>query len=290
LVLGLLLLPETLRPGVAHGRRKWFDRGGLRAALQVPAVGTLILIFFLSTFAFANFEPTLALLTQEPALGLTDQNNFLIFAYVGLVLALVQGLFYRRLALHVREISFMWMGSVLMGLGLAGVGTVAVLADQARGGTPAAQSPADSTSSKNLPPGPVEAGQSVAGNTQAAGNGTSVRGQAESGASTALLVGLLMVLAVAVTGFAFMVPSVQALISRLSDPAKQGEVLGINQSANAMARILGPFLGVLLYYLGHVLPYVFGVALLAVVLIMTLRLGRKEAVAAPAAREATHAA
>jgi len=38
--------------------------------------------------------------------------------------------------------------------------------------------------------------------------------------------GFLISLAVSVFGFAFMTPSVQALISRRSDPARQGEVLG----------------------------------------------------------------
>ena len=50
-----------------------------------------------------------------------------------------------------------------------------------------------------------------------------------------------------VTGFAFLTPSATALISRRSDPEKQGEILGVNQSASAMARILGPVLGVTLY-------------------------------------------
>src|SRR5439155_23394977 len=35
-VLGYVLLPETVRPGVAHGRRTLFDFQGLRRALQVP--------------------------------------------------------------------------------------------------------------------------------------------------------------------------------------------------------------------------------------------------------------
>jgi MFS family permease len=225
-VLGVMLLPETLRPGVPHGRRKWFDLEGLRAALRVRGIGRLILIFFLSTCAFASFEPTLALLTSAKGLGLNHRNNFLVFAYVGLVLALCQGVLYRRLALRVRELTFMWMGTVLMAVGLAGVGVIAWSA---------------ATASEYSP---------------------------------ALLVGLLIVLAVAVIGFGFMVPSVQALISRLSDPAKQGEILGVNQSTNAISRILGPAIGVQLFLVtpSHALPYVFGTALLLIALLLTLRL------------------
>ena len=84
----------------------------------------------------------------------------------------------------------------------------------------------------------------------------------------------LPVLTVAVTGFALLTPSVQSLISRRSDPAKQGEVLGVNQSASALARILGPMLGPSLFYLRpkYVLPYLGGTALLVIVYWLTLRI------------------
>jgi MFS family permease len=223
--IGAAILPETLRPELARAGRRWLDWRGFQAAWRAPRVGTLIFIFFLATFAFAMFEPTLALLTREGQLGLNDRNNFLVFAYVGLVLSFSQGLLYRRLALWVRELSFMTAGAGLMALGLAGLGWVALAAGQ---------------------PGAV-------------------------GPATVLTM-LLVFLAVAVTGFSFLTPSVQALISRLSDPAKQGEVLGVNQSASAMARIVGPAVGVPLFYLSpsHLLPYGLGAGLLLIVLLLTV--------------------
>lgn len=241
-VLGYRLLPETMRPGVAYGRRKLIDFDGLRNALQVPGVGTLILTFFLSTVAFACFETTLAFLTQLKAIGMSERDNFLIFAYVGFVLALVQGGLYRRLALRVPELTFMWMGALLMMIGMGGL---AVIASHA------------STADR----------------------------------STGVLIALLAILAVAITGFAFMVPSVQALISRLSDPAKQGEILGVNQSANAVSRIIGPAAGMLLFYLtpNHVLPYVFGAVLLLISLILTVRLRANPAIRATMQKEKVHA-
>jgi hypothetical protein len=64
------------------------------------------------------------------------------------------------------------------------------------------------------------------------------------------------------------------LISRRSDPAKQGEILGVNQSASAMARILGPMIGLFLFGLmpSHILPYAGGAALLCLVFLLTLRI------------------
>ena len=64
----------------------------------------------------------------------------------------------------------------------------------------------------------------------------------------------------------------QALISRRSDPRTQGEILGVNQSASALARILGPMLGVSLFFAtpSHVLPYLAGAVLLVVVFLLAL--------------------
>jgi hypothetical protein len=227
-VLGLRLLPETCRPGAASSHRSWLDWRGLRNALRTPTVGALVVTFFLATFAFANLEATLSLLTRD-ALGFSDDENFLAFAYIGFMLLVAQGGVYQRLARRgVQEITFMVAGIALMALGLANLAYVAA----------------------------------------AAGSGVAVAW----GLKACLYVGL----AVAVFGFAFLTPSAQSLISRRSDPARQGEILGVNQSAAAMARILGPLLGLSLYRVppAHVLPYVVGTILLAIVLGLTLRIRR----------------
>lgn len=40
-----------------------------------------------------------------------------------------------------------------------------------------------------------------------------------------------------------MTPALNALISRRSDPAKQGAILGVAQSVSSLARIAGPVVG-----------------------------------------------
>jgi MFS family permease len=84
--------------------------------------------------------------------------------------------------------------------------------------------------------------------------------------------GALLVMTVAVIGFACLTPSVQALISRRTDAATQGEILGVNQSASALARILGPMVGVSLFFAtpSHILPYLAGAGLLVVVFVLAL--------------------
>ncbi len=101
-------------------------------------------------------------------------------------------------------------------------------------------------------------------------------GYEQAGNFAALLSGMMVSMTLAVVGFAFLTPSAQALVSRRSDPAKQGEILGVNQSAASLARILGPIFGLSLYKLtpSHLLPYIFGAALLFVMLPLLPRIRR----------------
>jgi MFS family permease len=237
LLMALRMLPETLHTGGPSARRRWFDPQSLRTALQSPSVSLLILTFFLATLAFGFLESTLSLVNKFLLLGhdvtreltreaarTTDRYNFLVFAYVGFVLMLIQGLIYRRLVPRVGEVPFMRLGAALMALGMAGaVGVLLIRTELDR---------------------------------------------------TTLLGVALADMTLAVAGFAFLTPSVQSLISRRSDPAKQGEILGVNQSASAMARILGPMVGLSLFGLmpSHILPYAGGAALLGLVFLLTLRI------------------
>jgi len=66
---------------------------------------------------------------------------------------------------------------------------------------------------------------------------------------------LMVALFVEVTGFAFVTPSVQSLISRRSDPARQGGILGVAQSAGSLARIIGPLAGNTLFEISSTLPF-----------------------------------
>ena len=93
---------------------------------------------FLATFAFGSLESTLALvnrllltgedltraqraalLTRE-AVKSTERANFAVFAFVGFVLIIMQGLVYRRLVQKVGEVRFLRMGIVFMAAGLLG--------------------------------------------------------------------------------------------------------------------------------------------------------------------------
>lgn len=240
LALAVVLLPETLRPENAAHHRRWLDWRGMRLVLQDRSVGGLILIFFLATVAFGSLESTLALvnkvlITNQPIdrieivtreeMRLTGQNNFLVFAYVGLVLLLMQGFVYRRLVQRIGEVRFLKAGAVFMTLGL--VGAIGILG-----------------------------------------------WRNEIGHRGITLAAALVILTLAVVGFACLTPSLQSLISRRSSPSIQGEVLGVNQSASALARIIGPMVALTLFTLtpSHVLPFVLGAGLLLVVCLLSTRI------------------
>lgn len=219
LVLGFRLLPETRVFGAeSTARRSLLDLSALRLTLGNPAIGPIILTFFMASLGFGAFEVTLAIFLKD-TFGFTERYSFLIFAYIGFVLMLTQGFLYRRLASRLSEVTFMAIGIVFMaiGVGLQGYISYSVFGGQ------------DADAFKPY---------------------------------------LYAALTSAVIGFAFLTPSAQALISRRAPGDRQGEILGVNQSASAMARILGPLFGLILYEstTDHILPYIAGAFLLVCML------------------------
>ncbi len=89
-------------------------------------------------------------------------------------------------------------------------------------------------------------------------------------------VGLLFVaLALVVSGFAFMQPTLNSLLSRRTDPTRQGSILGVGQSVNALARIFGSLIGIPLLLHDRALPFYLGAALMAVTLVLVAVASRR---------------
>lgn len=82
---------------------------------------------------------------------------------------------------------------------------------------------------------------------------------------------LLVLLGLVSVGYGLASPSVASLISRRTGEHRQGEVLGVNQSALSLARIFGPIAGASIYgMMGPAAPYVGG----AIVAVGALALAR----------------
>jgi len=227
-VIAFSVFKET-RTAENKAGKEFFSVARTMEVLSMPTVGTLVLIYFLAIFAFANFEATLALLTQA-AFGMTDEDNFLVFATVGAVLMFAGGA-YRPMVKKRPETALLKFGVVTMMIGLNGIGLVAHLAS-----TP------------------------------------------DSGAGGVLKPLFYLAMAVSVIGFAFVNPSVSALVSKRSDPTRQGEVQGVNQAFASLGRILGPFLGSVLFQAeaSRTLPYFAAVLTLLVVVALLPRVKAKK--------------
>ncbi|MBL8814776.1 MAG: MFS transporter [Planctomyces sp.] len=117
--LALVRLKET-RPqegpiASAHGKRSLLN---LTSVLRGSSSGPLLMILvsvFVTTFGFAQFESTLSLLTRE--FGYGSRSNFLLFAYVGFVLSLGQGMLVRRFLPRIGEYRMALAGVVMMAAG-----------------------------------------------------------------------------------------------------------------------------------------------------------------------------
>lgn len=146
LLLAFVKLPESLRPesGV-RARRTLFDAAALRAALSIPSLGLLLFTSAIAVFSFANFESTLSVQIDRLAMQATaDEAPLLsrlasqikdsgyereedialivicaVFAYLGIILTLAQGVLVRRLADKISEGTMATVGAISAVAGFA---------------------------------------------------------------------------------------------------------------------------------------------------------------------------
>ncbi len=113
----LLLLPETLAPerrGLAPSRSRF---GTVAEALRRPVLSRLILVFFLVVLAFAGMESTFALWAMRQFGWGPGQVGY-VFAYVGVLSAVLQGGLIGRLTQRFGEERLLLFGLALIGAGL----------------------------------------------------------------------------------------------------------------------------------------------------------------------------
>jgi len=203
------LLPETLKP-----EHRAVERVGridaLRAALARPHLPLLLLIGFLIVAAFSAYESTFALFAERTH-GFNASSIGYVFAFVGVILVVVQG------ALVGRAVK--WLGEhhiVPASLALVAVGLLMI-------------------------PG------------------------------TTSVAALLVASGVMAVGMGFNNPSLMSLISRYSSAEDQGGVLGLTQSLNSLARIIGPLWGGFAFdHLGIGTPYVSSAAVMGLASLLAL--------------------
>jgi len=113
----LLLLPESL-PAAGRDRTAARSRlGAVMGVLRRPILSRLILVFFLVILAFAGMESTFALWAIEQ-FGWGPRQVGYVFAYVGVLSAVLQGGLIGHLAGRFGEERLLLGGLTLIGLGL----------------------------------------------------------------------------------------------------------------------------------------------------------------------------
>ena len=118
LILTFFLLPEPEKRSHAGAERFSLDPGFYFRTLSNPKLTVSLLIFFLSTFAFANMEATIVLLTRQE-FNFSPLQNSIMFTYIGVLIVFVQGGMIHRLAKKFGEKHLIAYGTVLVFLGLA---------------------------------------------------------------------------------------------------------------------------------------------------------------------------
>jgi len=114
------LLPESRNPSEGtHRTERGLNWQRLRTGLQHPELGVFLILFFISTFAFANLEATFALMTARK-FGFDARANGYLFAYIGVLITVVQGGLTGRLAKRFGERRLISAGlfCMIFGLGL----------------------------------------------------------------------------------------------------------------------------------------------------------------------------
>ena len=204
----VLLLPESRRGSpttVSLGRLDLFRR-----ARRHPGLVRLLLVFFMVSAAFSGFEATFALFTER-RFGFTAETIGYVFAFIGVILATVNGLLVGRVVprLGERRTVPLALGAIALGLLL-------------------------------IPMAPT-------------------------------VLALFAVCGTIALGMGFNNPALTSMVSRLSDPAEQGGMLGLAQSLAALGRIAGPAWGGYLFEnLGMTIPYMSAGSIMVLALLLAV--------------------
>ncbi|AKU91055.1 MFS transporter [Vulgatibacter incomptus] len=125
LVLAFFILPESLKPEAREAAklRRGSRLQAFRESLSHPFLPLLFLLFFLTTVGFAQLETTFALFTAK-RFGYDVTQNGYLFAFIGVVLALVQGGIVHPLRRWAGEAAMLLVGTVGLMIGLLVIGQV----------------------------------------------------------------------------------------------------------------------------------------------------------------------
>lgn len=211
-----LILPETIEAGkTSQVAQRRLNLSGLKKAMNAPNLSLLLTIIFLVTIAFSAMESTFALWGNK-TLGITEKMNSYLFAYIGVLIAIVQGGLIGKLAQKFGETKLVITGIISMAAGLF-----------------------------LIPLSPT--------------------------------IGILMLVLIPLAlGNGLNTPSINSLISQVSNASDYGGTLGVSRSVTSLGRIVGPLIGGFVFdEFGVQYPFIIGAIIMLVAFTMSWRLLRR---------------
>jgi DHA1 family tetracycline resistance protein-like MFS transporter len=258
ILLTWLLLAETLPPERRGQNIKQtaFSFTAMLDALRQPQVGVLLGLMFWQQFAFAGLQQLLALFTLT-RLGMNATSNAALFVFVGIIVVVVQGYLIGQWS---RKFGDRWL--ILMGLCLLGIGLLLTAL------TPAQPVPwyAEETLVAEL-----SGGRNLPGETPPL---QSIQVDLPDDNNTGWLgfIWLMVAMIPSAVGGGVLQPSINSLLTRRSDPAEVGGILGISAAFLSGSNAIAPLiLGTVFQWAGPSTPYVVGGILILILWPIAMR-------------------
>jgi DHA1 family tetracycline resistance protein-like MFS transporter len=126
-VLAVYLVPESLPPekrGVSVRRLRPFDPESLRAVTSPAGMRLAVWLSFGVVFFFTGLEQTFRLYTED-GFGMGMEGTGRLFAVMGVMGVVIQGGLLSKLSRRFGEVRLIRVGTALLAVGFAGVGTSA---------------------------------------------------------------------------------------------------------------------------------------------------------------------
>ncbi|HEY5731157.1 MAG TPA: MFS transporter [Anaerolineales bacterium] len=231
---------ETMTTASASADRKKFSLGALREALNRPAVGFLLALMFFYQIAFGGYEQLFSLFTLT-RLGMDARDTSGLFVLAGILIIIVQGGFVGRWS---KQKGDRWL--VILGVSTLAIGLIGTAL------TPEVPVPWYEQAK-------VLEGLAGEGAIRVSVQSIQVDLPDEAARGWYGIIWLVIASLPAAVGGGVLMPAINSLITKNSDPSEVGSMLGLSASFYSAANAIAPlFYGILFQWLGATAPFMAG--------------------------------
>ena len=237
---------ETKTSDSASANRKKFSLGALREALNRPAVGFLLALMFFYQVAFGGYEQLFSLFTLT-RLGMDARDTSGLFVLAGILIIVIQGGFVGRWS---KQKGDRWL--VILGVSTLAIGLIGTAL------TPAIPVPWYEQAK-------VLDGLAGEGAIRVSVQSIQVNLPDQAMRGWLGITWLVIASLPAAVGGGVLMPAVNSLITKNSDPGEVGSMLGLSASFYSAANAIAPlFYGFLFQWLGAPAPFMAGGVILLI--------------------------